>query len=107
MKTAISTECGSGTTVLSEMYPPDLTQLQTQWSGEAGFPPQSSEASSQHESAVEQVSLAASQRITQDAQSASTISDMILFSRFTFDKYDRTRTDRQSYLSLDKAHASS
>ena len=38
------------------------------------------------------LSLAASQRTTQDAQSASTISDMILFSRFTFDKYDRTST---------------
>lgn len=71
--------------MLSEMYPPDLTQLQTQWSGDAGFPPQSSEASSQHESAVEQVSLAASQRITHDAQSANTISDMILFRRFIFD----------------------
>jgi hypothetical protein len=65
------------------MYPPDLTQLQTQWSVEAGFPSQSSEASPQHESAVAHVSLAASQRITQDAQSASTISDMICFDRFT------------------------
>ena len=82
------------------MYPPDLTQLQTQWSGNAGFPPQSSEASPQHESSVEQVSLAASQRITHDAQSASTISDMILFSQFTFDEYDRTGTGRQPYLSL-------
>src|SRR5450759_3334504 len=100
MRTTKSTRCGSGTTVLSEMYPPDLTQLQTQWSGDAGFPPQSSEASSQHESAVEQVSLAASQRIMHDAQSASTISDMILFNRFTFDKYDRTGTDGQPYLSL-------
>jgi hypothetical protein len=87
------------------MYPPDLTQLQTQWSGDAGFPPQSSEASSQHASAVEQVSLAASHRITHDAQSASTISDIILFNRFTFDEYDRAGTDRQPYLSLDKARA--
>ena len=107
MKTTRSTECGSGTIVLSEMYPPDLTQLQTQWSEDAGFPPQSSEASEQHENALEQVSFAASQRITHDAQSANTISDMILFSRFTFDEYDRTGKDRQPYLCLDKAHAAS
>ncbi len=69
--------------MLSEMYPPDLTQLHTQESGESDFPPQTWEASPQHDGAAEQVSFTASQRITHDAQSAKTINVTNGFSPFT------------------------
>ena len=65
------------------MYPPERTQLQTQWPVDAGFSGDSSVALSQQTTASEQARLSISQRIVQDAQSANTSNATNGLSRFT------------------------